>query len=245
MYTLRTRSGQSGLSVCLPSAEGRAESEMTCALSGKHLGHIASPEPYDDFTVIGPNSRQEASSERACRSPTCLTNARARRSVVFSERGRRSDIMISSNGVPQSALRTKGRCKEGTVLGRGRFSLLRNLTTRLCFPTDWLAIGAWYVMIAAVYSLSVDGVHLPSNSSCRNERIEAISQDRGSTFPAEHQPEKNRPFRGVKAAGKRCPSLRDCVHSSPPETARFGTEFLLPWSPAHVLLLLSKICRAG
>lgn len=127
---------------------------------------------------LGPNSRQDATTERPCKLPTCLTDAKTSRRAVFSKRSRRLVVASGSNGELWSTLRTVDRSQDGTVWGRGGFSLLgplRNLTTKSFFSKDWPAIGVWF---AANYTLSVDGVHPPSSSSCRNKSIDVISQGR-------------------------------------------------------------------
>lgn len=61
---------------------------------GNHLRHIASSWFKDNFTVI--RLRQDASSETACKLPTRLTDAKANRRAVFSERGRRLAVVSGS-----------------------------------------------------------------------------------------------------------------------------------------------------
>lgn len=44
---------------------------------------------------------------------------------------------------------------------------LKNLTTRSCLPTDWQAMRAWFIAIDITYTLSMEGVHPLSSSSCK------------------------------------------------------------------------------
>ncbi len=101
---------------------------------------------------LGPNSRQAGLTERACRSPTRLTDASANSRAVLNECDLRLVDCNGSNGGPFKALSTVGKSQGGTVQGRGGFILLVpriNWTTALCLPTR-PAIGAWKAAMAAV-----------------------------------------------------------------------------------------------
>ncbi len=141
---------------------------------------------------LSPNSRQEVLIESACRSPTRLTNAKANRRAVLSDRGRRSADWSSSNGGPQRALRTVDKSQFGTVWGWGRFNLLallRNLTTRLFLPADWGCVRVWFAAMAATYTSSVDGMRPLSGSFCKKVRMDDMSHEEGSSFRTAHQSE--------------------------------------------------------
>ncbi len=73
---------------------------------------------------LGPNSRQAGLMERACRSPTCLTDANANSRAVFSESTLRLEDCNGSNGGPFRALITVGKSQGGIVRGRRGFILL-------------------------------------------------------------------------------------------------------------------------
>ncbi len=92
---------------------------------------------------LGPNSRQTVLTERACRSPTCLTDASANSRAVFNESTLRLEDCNGSNGGPFS---TVGKSQGGTLRGRGGLILLaphKNWVTALSLPTNRPAIGAW------------------------------------------------------------------------------------------------------
>ncbi len=73
---------------------------------------------------LGPKSRQAGLTERACRSPTRLTDANANSREVFSESTLRLEDCNGSNGGPFRALSTVGKSQGGTVRGRGGLILL-------------------------------------------------------------------------------------------------------------------------
>ncbi len=56
----------------------------------------------NDLGVVGPNSRQTGLTERACRSPTRLTDASANSRAVFNESTLRLEDCNGSNGVGKS-----------------------------------------------------------------------------------------------------------------------------------------------
>ncbi len=98
------------------------------------------------------HSRAGASAENACWSPTLLIEANAVRSSVFIDRNFNSTDCKGSKGAVSRALRTNAKSQKGREGGLGGFNLLaslRNLTTRLCFPTDFPSTGSWWVEIAA------------------------------------------------------------------------------------------------
>ncbi len=68
--------------------------------------YITQPWFQDDLGVVRPNSRQAGLTERACRSPTRLTNANANSRAVFSESTLRLEDCNGSNGGPFTALST-------------------------------------------------------------------------------------------------------------------------------------------
>ncbi len=91
--------------------------------------------------------------ERACRSPTRLTNANANSRAVFSESTLRLEDCNGSNGGPFRALSMVVISQSGTVRGRGGFILLaplKNWITTLSLPTERTAIGAQKAATAAV-----------------------------------------------------------------------------------------------
>ncbi len=101
---------------------------------------------------LGPNSRQAGLTERACRSPTRLTDASANSRVVLNESDLRLVDCNGSNGGPFKALSMVGKSQGGTVRGCMGFILLApriNWTTALFLPTDRPAIGAWKAAMAA------------------------------------------------------------------------------------------------
>ncbi len=73
---------------------------------------------------LGPNSRQAGLTERACRSPTRLTDASANSRAVFNESTLRLEDCNGSNGGPFRGLSTVGKSHGGTVRGRGGLILL-------------------------------------------------------------------------------------------------------------------------
>ncbi len=73
---------------------------------------------------LSPNSRQAGLMDRACRSPTRLTDTSASRRVVFNESALRLVDCNGSNGGPFRALSMVGKSQGGTVQGRGGFILL-------------------------------------------------------------------------------------------------------------------------
>ncbi len=113
-------------------------------------GYITQPWFQDD--LLGPNSRQAGLTERACRSPTCLTDASANSRVVYNENTLRLEDCNGSNGSPFRALSTVGTSQGGTVRGHRGFILLvprKNWITALSLPTDQPAIWAWKAAMAA------------------------------------------------------------------------------------------------
>ncbi len=66
---------------------------------------------------LGPNSRQAGLTERACRSPTRLTDASANSRAVFNESTLRLEDCNGSNGGHFRALSTVGKSQGGTVRG--------------------------------------------------------------------------------------------------------------------------------
>ncbi len=95
----------------------------------------------------GPNSRQTGLTERACRSPTRLTDASANSRAGFNESTLRLEDWNGTNRVS-----TVGKSQGGTVRGRGGFVLLaprKNWVTAISLPTDRPAIGAWEAAMAA------------------------------------------------------------------------------------------------
>ncbi len=78
--------------------------------------------------------------------PPLLIEANAVRSRVFIDRNFNSTDCKGSKGAVIRALSTKAKSQEGREGGLGGFNLLaplRNLTTRLCFPTDFPSTGSW------------------------------------------------------------------------------------------------------
>ncbi len=67
---------------------------------------------------LGPNSRKTRLTERACRSPTRLTDASANSRVVFNESILRLEDCNGSNRGPSRALSTVGKSQGGAVRGR-------------------------------------------------------------------------------------------------------------------------------
>ncbi len=89
--------------------------------------------------------------ERACRSPTHLTDASANSKAVLNESTLRLVDCNCSNGGPFKALST-ANSQGGTVRGRGGLINLvphKNWTTALFLPTDRPAIGVWKAAMAA------------------------------------------------------------------------------------------------
>ncbi len=72
-------------------------------------------------STLGPNSRQAGLTERACRSPTRLTDASANSRAVFNESTLRLEDCNGSNGGPFRPLGTStvGKSQGGTVWTRG------------------------------------------------------------------------------------------------------------------------------
>ncbi len=90
--------------------------------------------------------------ERACRSPTCLTDANASSRADLNESDLRLVDCNGSNRGPFKALSMVGKSQGGTVRGRGGLILLApriNWTTALFLPNDRPAIGAWKAAMAA------------------------------------------------------------------------------------------------
>ncbi len=67
---------------------------------------------------LGPNSRKTRLTERACRSPTRLTDASANSRVVFNESILRLEDFNGSNRGTSRALSTVGKSQGGAVRGR-------------------------------------------------------------------------------------------------------------------------------
>ncbi len=147
---------------------------------------------------LGPNSRHEALIDSACKSPTRLTDAKARRRAILSDKGRKSAELSGSKEGPFRACRTIDKSQDGTVWGQGGFRLrapFRNLTIRSFLPIDWPASREWFAVIAARYTLSVEGAHPLSSSSCKKVSTWDTSHDIGSKLHAEHQLRKTDHFR--------------------------------------------------
>ncbi len=70
---------------------------------------------------LGPNSRQAWLTERACRSPTHLTDTSANSRVVLNESELRLVDCNGSNRRPFKVLSTVGKSQGGTVRGHGGF----------------------------------------------------------------------------------------------------------------------------
>ncbi len=105
---------------------------------------------------LGLNSRQAGLMERACRSPSRLTDGSASSRAVFNESALWLVDCNGSNGGPFRAFSTVGKSQGGTVRGCGGFSLLvsrKNVITALSLPTDRPAIGAWKATMAAAQTL--------------------------------------------------------------------------------------------
>ncbi len=88
---------------------------------------------------LDPNSRQAGLMERACRSPTRLTDASANSRVVLNESDLRLVDCNGSNGGLFKALSTVGKSQGGNVRGRVGLIILaprKNWTTALFLPTD-------------------------------------------------------------------------------------------------------------
>ncbi len=89
------------------------------AESGEHLRYITQPWFQDDLGVVRPEF-QASRVERACRSPTPLTDASANSRAVLNEIDLRLvDCNGSNKGGPFKALCTAGKSQGGTIRGRG------------------------------------------------------------------------------------------------------------------------------
>ncbi len=90
----------------LPAVGEKAESAMTWVLNGvkSTLGTLPSLGFRTTLESLGRNSRQAGFMERACRSPTCLTDANANSRAVFSESTLMLEDCNGSNGGPFRAL---------------------------------------------------------------------------------------------------------------------------------------------
>ncbi len=104
------------------------------------LGHIAGPGPQ--CCTGRPKLKARFVNKKCLQVPTLLIEANAVRSRVFIERN--SNDCKSSKGAVCKPLSTDAKYQEGKEGGIGGFNLLaplRNLTTRLCFPTDFPSTG--------------------------------------------------------------------------------------------------------
>ncbi len=126
---------------------------MAWALNGVESTFVMQPSLGFRMTLesLGPNSRQAGLMERACRSPTHLTDASANSRAVFNESTLRLEDYNGSNGGHFRALSTVGKPQSGAVQGHGGFILLaprKNVITALSLPNDRPAIRAWKAAMA-------------------------------------------------------------------------------------------------
>ncbi len=121
--------------------------------------------------------------KNVCKSPMCLAEARARRSVVLRDSSFKSMDVTGSNGGCERALNTTSRPQGGTEGGCGGCNLLaplRILTTSACLPIDCPHCGERNEAIAATYTFSVDGRDPLSSLHCRKRRTSYKEQVAGS-----------------------------------------------------------------
>ncbi len=91
---------------------------------GEHLRYITQPWCQDDLGVFRPEFQANRVDERACRSPTRLTDTSANSRAVFNESTLRLKDCNGSNGGPFRVLSTVGKSQGGTVQGYRGFILL-------------------------------------------------------------------------------------------------------------------------
>ncbi len=131
---------------------------------------------------LGPNFRQAVLIERACRSPTHLTDATAGSRAFFYKSALRLVDCNGSNGGPFRAFSMVGKSQGGTVQGRGGFILLvprknwinahqpasnRGMETSYGCRANFA--GGWGTLLSSI--------------SCRNERTTDTSEVTGSKSP--------------------------------------------------------------